>query len=385
MFDNEEKISDEELAHWLAFDCLEGIGLGSRKILLLFERLRSMRTAWGASPEVLRYAPGFDHDLIAKFVQARKSIDPAVILAKLKASGIDAWPFPDPRYPIALKHIHDPPIVLYVNGKPRESDFSYDVAVVGTRKPTPYGQKLAKETARGLSDAGATVISGMAIGTDSLAHWGALEGSGRTIAVLGCGPDVCYPSSNRRLFRQILDEDRGVILSEYFPGTTPEPWRFPARNRIISGLSQGVVVIEGGIQSGSLITAKQAFEQNRDVYAFPGRVDSEMSTGTHKLIADNKAQLVTSYKDVLYYLGWVKSGRNKNEVAVVELFGREKEIYDLLSHEPVHFDALCDSTGMQAGEMSATLTMLELAGVATRMPGDMYVRYTPGSPSASGA
>ncbi|MBY0550706.1 MAG: DNA-processing protein DprA [Candidatus Obscuribacterales bacterium] len=385
MFDNEEKISDEELAHWLAFDCLEGIGLGSRKILLLFERLQSMRTAWGASPEVLRYAPGFDHDLIGRFVQARKTLDPEVILSKLKASGMEAWPFPDPRYPIALKHIHDPPIVLYVHGKPRESDFVHDVAVVGTRRPTAYGQKLAKETARGLSDAGATIVSGLAIGTDSLAHWGALEGSGRTIAVLGCGPDVCYPSSNRRLFRQILDDDRGIMLSEYFPGTTPEPWRFPARNRIISGLCQSVVVIEGGVQSGSLITAKQAFEQNRDVYAFPGRVDSEMSTGTHKLIADSKAQLVTSYKDVLHYMGWVHAARNKNEVAVVELFGREKEIYDLLTLEPVHFDALCDRTGMSAGELSATLTMLELAGVATRMPGDWYVRYTPGSASSTGS
>lgn len=378
MFDNEEKISEEELAHWLAFDCLEGIGLGIRKILLLHDRLRSMKTAWNASAEVLRYVPGFDYELIGRFLEARKHISPSVVLEKLRASGIDAWPLPDPRYPTNLKHIHDPPIVLYVHGKPRPTDFDHDIGIVGTRRPTAYGQKLAKETARGLSDCGATIVSGMAIGSDSLAHWGAIEGSGRTIAVLGCGADVCYPTSNRKLFREILDKDRGLIVSEYFPGTTPESWRFPARNRIIAGLCQGVVVIEGGVQSGSLITAKQAFEQNREVYAFPGRVDSEMSSGTHKLIADQKAQLVTSYKDVLHYMGWVQ-GSIKTDPTVVELFGREKEIYDLLSGEPVHFDTLSDRTGMPAGELSATLTMLELAGVATRMPGDWYVRYIPGS------
>ncbi len=382
MFDYEEKISEEELSYWLAFDCLEGIGLGPRRIMLLHDRLQSMKTAWNASAEVLKYIQGFDHELIGRFIDKRRTMDPARLLEKLKSTGIQAWPVIDQRYPIQLRNIHDPPAILYINGKPRELDFNYGIGLVGTRRPTAYGQKIAKDTGRGLSENRATVISGMAIGIDSLAHWGAIEGGGRTIAVLGCGADVCYPSSNKKLFSEILDKDRGLIVSEYFPGITPEPFRFPARNRVIAGLSQGIVVVEGGLGSGSLITAHQAFEQNRDVFAFPGRVDSEMSAGTNFLIANNKAQLITSYKDVLHHLNWVK-GATTAEPTVVELFGREREIYELLSDDPTHFDTLIERTGMQTGELSATLTMLELGGVATRMPGDWYVRYSV-RPTASG-
>lgn len=378
MFDYEEKISDEELAHWLAFDCMEGIGLGSRRIRQLFDKLQSMKSAWGASAEVLKYVPGFDPELISRFIEKRRSMEPWKVLDKLRATGIQAWPVNDPRYPIALRNIYDPPALLYVNGNVRQNDFEFAIGLIGTRKPSSYGQKLAKDTGRGLSDHGVTVVSGMAIGIDSISHWGALEGSGRTIAVLGCGPDVCYPSSNRKLFNEILSKDRGLIVSEYFPGTSPEPFRFPARNRVISGLSKGVIVVEGGLGSGSLITANQAFEQNREVFAFPGRVDSDMSAGTNKLIASNKAQLISSYKDVLHSLDWVQ-GAISDAPIMVELFGREREIYDLLAaSDPTHFDSLIERTGMSAGELSATLTMLELAGVVTRMPGDWYVRYSSG-------
>jgi DNA processing protein len=280
-------------------------------------------------------------------------------------------------YPYMLRQIHDPPSVLFVNGNLRESDFHHVIAIVGTRSPSSYGQKLAKDVSRGLAHSGAVIGSGLAIGVDSYAHWGAIEGGGRTIAVVATGPDICYPTSNRRLMKAIVD-GHGVILSEYFPGTKPEKWHFPARNRIVSGLAKGIVVVEAGENSGALITARLGFEQNRDVFAFPGRVDSPMSAGTNLLIQKNQAHLVRNFGDVLDALQWVQTSV-REVTTVVELFGREKEIYEMLSNEPTHFDVLVERSGMTAGEMSATLTMLELAGVIARHPGDWYSRQDPGT------
>lgn len=372
MLSDSTKLSDDELACWLAFDRMEGIGLGPNKILQIYDRMQSMVSAWKAPGQAYRDLLRWDSKHISQFLAKRQEMDPEKLLAELRASEIEAWAFADPRYPNLLKHIHDPPAVLYIKGNVRDSDFVHAVGIVGTRRPTTYGQRIAKDVSRELSAYGATVISGMAIGIDSICHWGAIEGGGRTVAVLACGPDYCYPSSNRKLYKSILDNDRGIIISEYFPGTTPETWRFPARNRIISGLSKGLVVVEAGETSGSLITAKLAFEQSRQVFAFPGRIDSEMSRGTHQLVKDLRASLVTSHLDIVKHLDWVTAGIVRDIPTVIELYGREREVYELLSAEPVHFDVLCERTGMPAGEMSATVTMLELAGVALRHPGDWF-------------
>ncbi|MBX9573382.1 MAG: DNA-processing protein DprA [Candidatus Obscuribacterales bacterium] len=372
--EDEKELTEEELAHWVAFSLLNGVG--PKRVQLLDERLGSMVTAWNASPAVLQRMPGFGPETIAAMEQGRKGIDPGKLLQKLKDDNIQVWTLKDSSYPVYLRNIADPPICLFVNGQINFSAFNNVAAVVGTRHPTTYGQKLAKEFARGLSENGVTVISGMAVGIDSLAHWGAIEGGSPTIAVLGCGPDVCYPSSNRKLFKTIVDENKGAIISEYFPGTTPEKFRFPARNRIVSGLSQAVIVVEGGTSSGSLITAKIAFDQSREVFAVPGRVDSPMSEGPHKLIREDRAHICTSHNDVLKEMGWEKvPGKvDGDRPTAVKLYGREKEVYDLVIAEPIHFDTLCERTAMQAGELSATLTMLELAGLLTRLPGDWYER-----------
>lgn len=266
-------------------------------------------------------------------------------------------------------------MVLYMRGQLKPEDAIHSVAVVGTRRPTSYGTRNAKEFGRVLAANGVTVVSGMAVGVDSLAHWGAIEGGGKTVAVLACGADVCYPSSNKPLYQAIVEAERGAVVSEFFPGTRPEGWRFPARNRIISGLSDAVVVIEAGHDSGSLITARLGFEQNRSIFAVPGRVDSPMSRGTNQLIAHHFAQLVLDAPDVLSHLHWISVDRGTEVTTIVELFGREKEIFELISPEPVHFDYLCEKSGMQPGELSATLTMLELAGIVTRHPGDWYSRH----------
>lgn len=372
--EDENKLTEEELAHWVAFSLLNGIG--PKRVQLLDERLGSIITAWNASPAVLQRIPGFGPETIAAMEQGRKGIDPGKLLQKLRDDNIQVWTLKDSSYPIYLRNIADPPICLFVAGQINFSAFNNVAAVVGTRNPTNYGQKLAKDIARGLSENGVTVISGMAIGVDSLAHWGAIEGGSPTIAVLACGPDVCYPSSNRKLYKTILEQNKGAIISEYFPGTQPEKFRFPARNRIVSGLSQAVVVIEGGVTSGSLITARIAFDQSREVFAVPGRVDSPMSEGPHKLIKDIKAHICTGYQDVLQEMSWEKvPGKVEGDKpTAVKLYGREKEVYDLIELEPIHFDTLSDRTAMQAGELSATLTMLELAGLVSRLQGDWYER-----------
>lgn len=374
LIEEDKPLSEEELAHWVAFSLVNGVG--PKRVQMLLERLGSIVTAWNASSLVLQRLPGFGPETIATFEEGRKGIEPAKLLQKLKDDNIQVWTLKDGSYPIWLRNIADPPICLFVKGEISFSAFHNVAAVVGTRRPTSYGQKLAKDIAKGLSENGVTVISGMAVGVDSLAHWGAIEGGSPTLAVLACGPDVCYPSSNRRLYKAIVEDNKGAIISEYFPGTTPEKFRFPQRNRIVSGLSQAVVVVEGEVTSGSLITARMAFEQSREVFAVPGRVDSPMSEGPHKLIREDRAHLCTGHLDVLKEMSWEKvPGKVEgNKPTAVKLYGREKEVYDLIEAEPIHFDTLIERTSMQTGEMSATLTMLELAGLVSRLQGDWYER-----------
>lgn len=369
--------TDNEQAHWLAFDQLSGPGLGVIRLKRLFERLHSMVAVWGASRDELRSLELLKPDVIDSFIERRKAVDPAALLEKVRKENIQAYPLFHPMYPVRLREIHDPPLVLYVNGRLTPDDMLYAIGIVGTRRPSSYGTKYAKEIARNLASAGATVVSGMAVGIDSLAHWGAIEGGGRTVAVLGCGPDVCYPSGNRPLFKALTSGEHGAVVSEFFPGTKPEPWRFPARNRIISGLSKGLAVIEAGETSGSLITAKIAFEQNREVFALPGRVDNPMSSGTNKLLGSQTAHVLYSAEHILKELSWASAPSNGQlPPVVVELFGKEKDVFELISAEPVHFDHLIERSGLHSGELSATLTMLELAGMVERLPGDWYSRQT---------
>jgi DNA processing protein len=365
-----------ELPYWLAFDQLSGVGLGGKRLRMLFDHFLSIEAAWIASAAELRTLPWLKTEQIEQIVQKRKEVNFDQLLETLEKTGVTALPLNHPLYPSRLREIADPPIVLYMKGQLTPQELDHSIAIVGTRRPTTYGQRLAKEFARGLAQAGATVVSGMAVGVDSLCHWGAIEGGGRTVAVLASGPDLCYPTSNKPLYNGLIDGTHGAVLSEFFPGTKPEPWRFPARNRIISGLSKGVVVIEAGATSGSLITADIGFEQSREIFAIPGRVDAPMSMGCNKLIAANKAQLVMNYIDVLNALNWVSVPTPREVPTMVELFGGEKEVFELVTGEPVHFDVLSQKLEMSAGELSATLTMLELAGIVERLPGDWYARQS---------
>jgi DNA processing protein len=366
--------SKEEQSLWLACDAMSGAGMGVARLKMLYERLHSLKAVWTASRQDLRDQQVITDDVIDQFIKKRATIDPAAQLEKLEKTGIRAFPLFHPLYPARLREIHDPPLILYVNGNLHPDFMRTTIGIVGTRKPTRYGQDQAKSISLALAKAGATIVSGMAEGIDSHAHWGAIECGGRTVAVLGCGPDVCYPAGNRPLFKKLIEGEHGAAISEFFPGTTPEPWRFPARNRIVSGLSQAVLVIEAGESSGALITAKLAFEQSREVFSLPGRIDSPMSKGTNKLLKE-MAHVFISPQDLLDEMGWVSTPVGQDVPTVVELYGKEKEVYDLISNEPVHFDHLVERSGLAAGELSATLTMLELAGIVERLTGDWYARH----------
>jgi DNA processing protein len=363
----------EELAYWLAFNMLSGTGLGFRKIKLLHDHFDGLQRAWQAPIKELNILPWLNNSIIERFIEQKKAIEPLVLLDKLENSGISAFSYFHEQYPNALRQINDPPLILFTKGDFSACDFNHSVGIVGTRKPSAYGQKLAKSIAAEFAQTGTLVVSGMAFGVDSLAHWGAISAKGKTVAVLGCGVDICYPGTNKPLYKAIV-EGGGAVVSEYFPGTRPKSWHFPARNRIISGLTPALAVIEAGLESGALITAKLAFEQNREVFAIPGRIDSATSIGTNYLIAKNTAQLFRNAGDIMEEMNWVSKNSEPGTATVVTLQGREMEIYELMSAEPVHFDYLIEKTGMNTGELSAILTMLELAGVVSRLPGDWYSR-----------
>lgn len=372
--DPAEEWTDEEIAHWLAFDQLSGgTGLGAKKVRTLYERFFTLKPLWKASRADLMETKVFTQEQVDSFISQRSTIVPSKLLDTVKKKGVSAYPFFHPNYPPLLRHIDDPPLILYLKGKLKVHELDRSVAIVGTRKSTPYGETYAQKFGGDLASLGVTVISGMAVGIDSCAHWSAIKARGRTVAVLACGVDVCYPTSNKPLYQRLIEDENCAVVSEFFPGTKPEPWRFPARNRIISGLSQGILVVEAGETSGAIITAKIGFEQNRQVFAIPGKIDCPTSMGCNRLISDSTARLVMGCQEMMSDLNWVAVAQSKEVPTIVELFGKEREVMSMVSTEPVHFDVLVEKLAMAAGELSGTLTMLELAGVVKRLPGDWFI------------
>ncbi len=288
-------------------------------------------------------------------------------LEKLGVAIISLW---DEAYPPALRTIYDPPALLYVLGQlPATECF----AIVGARKASQAGCKLTKEISAELAGRNIPIASGLARGIDSAAHLGALE-KGLTVAVLGCGIDRIYPPENKPLFHRIARQ--GSILSEYPPGTPPLPGHFPGRNRIISGISKGVLVVEAAAKSGSLLTAEFALEQGREVFAVPGPVHADGSKGVHRLLKDG-AHLVTEARDILEVL-WPQSamppGRNEENPLAASLSGKTLAVYTALGQEAQHIDQLARKCSLTPMELSAILLHLEFAGGVEQLPGLRYVR-----------
>jgi DNA processing protein len=262
-----------------------------------------------------------------------------------------------------------------VRGELKSGD-KFAVSIVGSRKTTPYGRWFTERVSQDLARYGVTIVSGMARGIDSFAHGGAISGGGRTIAVLGCGVDVIYPSENRNLFAKIIDH--GAILSEFPMGSPPEAGHFPRRNRIISGLSIGVVVVQANEKSGSLITANYALEQGREVFAVPGNVGTESSRGTHRLIKEG-AKLVESSEDILEEIipQWKREGEATQKVEAApkpDLTHEEKSVFELLGETPLHIDAIIRESRLDAGKVSSLLLDLELKGLVSQWAGKGFSR-----------
>ena len=285
-------VDERERAHWVAFNHAPGIG--PRRVRRLLDRFGSLAAAWMASRRELAQAE-LDRRTLEGLDALRRRLEPERELARVRQLGAEAITWQDGAYPARLAAIADPPPLLYVRGGLGAGD-DLPVAVVGTRRPTFYGRDVAERLAAGLAAAGATVVSGLARGIDTCAHRGALRGGGRTVAVLAHGIDFVYPSENRRLADQIVAQ--GALVTDYPAGTHPAGENFPPRNRIIAGLSAGVLVVEAGEGSGALITSHYAAEQGRDVFAVPGPITSPASRGCNLLIQDG-AKLVTGLEDVL--------------------------------------------------------------------------------------
>jgi len=289
-------------------------------------------------------------------------------LDKLNVHIVSLW---DDSYPDLLRAIYDPPVLLYVRGALPGQDA---LAVVGSRMGTEAGLRVTREICAELASRGIVIVSGLARGIDSAAHEGALDAEGVTVGVLGCGIDRIYPPENGRLFRRILE--RGGVVSEYPPGAPPSPGHFPGRNRIISGLSRGVLIVEAAEESGSLITADFALEQGRELFAVPGSVFSGSSVGTNRLLKEG-AHLVTGPADILHAL-WPhvpsRASRREGDDIASTLDGNERIIYELLCEEPVHIDDLVRKTRLTPMEVSAILLHLEIMGGVEQRPGMRYLR-----------
>ena len=360
----------EDIFYWLALSLTPGVG--SILIKRLLDRFKTPEAVFSAPVKELLKIEGLG-EKVAREIQngpLEKGVERELSL--LGKVGGKIVTLKDDDYPKRLRDIYDPPALLYVRGELRRVD-ELAIAIVGSRKTSPYGRWITEKIGQDLARHGVTVVSGMARGIDSVAHMGALQGGGRTIAVLGCGVDVIYPSENRNLFTQIIEH--GAVLSEFPMGSPPEGGHFPRRNRIISGLSMGVVIVEAGSKSGSLITANYALEQGREVFAIPGNVGAQGSRGTNQLIKEG-AKLVESSEDILEEIlpQW---RREEKTLPIIEspapdLTEEEEILYKLLGETPLHIDAIIRESQLDPGKVSSLLLNLELKGLISQSPGKCF-------------
>ncbi|MCB8991224.1 MAG: DNA-protecting protein DprA [Ardenticatenaceae bacterium] len=356
-----------DLKYWIGFNIVKGIG--PAKLQALLDYFASLEQAWQANQAQLEKI-GFDRRAIKSFFETRAALDLDAALAQVQKQGVQVITWDSLDYPAYLREIPNAPPVLYMHGALDEGD-RLAVAVVGTRRLTSYGRKITHDLVVGLVNNGVTIVSGLARGIDAIAHKTALEMNGRTIGVLGSGLDCIYPSEHRQLAQQIA-QGYGAVISEYALGVQPEAKNFPPRNRVISGLSLGVIVIEAGERSGALITSNFALEQGREVFAVPGNINSPASKGTNHLIQQG-AKLVTSVDDVLDELNLkLVVEQTAVQLALPET-AEEAAMIAHLSGQPVHVDELCRATGLPTALVSSTLTMMELKGMVQQVGGMNYV------------
>ncbi|MFH0854698.1 MAG: DNA-processing protein DprA [bacterium] len=360
---------NNDLKYWIAI-AKTGV-VGSTRFKKLGSHFPDMEKAFLASFEELIEA-GIDAKTAEEFISKRKNISPDEETEKMAKENIRAITLTDKQYPALLKEIYDAPPVLFYKGNIEILD-EPGIGVVGSRKISSYGQQTTPFLVKPLAKRGMVITSGLALGVDAIAHSAALEVQGKTTAVLGSGLDKAniYPSHHRYLSDQIVEKN-GVIISEYTVGTPPLNYNFPQRNRIISGLSLGVLIIEAAEKSGALITAKTALDQNREVFAAPGSVFSPTSRGTHALLKKG-AHLATSADDIIEILDFKKIVEYNENKKIIPETEEQKRILENLTDEPIHIDSLCRNLKMDAPILSSALMMMEMKGMAKNLGGSMYV------------
>ncbi|HET6314772.1 MAG TPA: DNA-processing protein DprA [Chloroflexia bacterium] len=344
-------------------------GVGAARVRRLLDYFGSVETAWHATLGDL-LASGLDARSAMSLVETRRTASVESDLERLAKLGGRALSWEDDEYPQRLKETGSMPPVLYMLGEVTPQD-AWAVGIVGTRRATHYGKEATERITAGLVEAGVSVVSGLARGIDTVAHRAALEAGGRTLAVLGSGLDVVYPPENRNLARQITEEGLGAVLTEYPLGTQPDAVNFPPRNRIISGLSLGVLVVEAAEKSGALITVEFALEQGRDVFAVPGPLTSRLSEGTNSLIKKG-AKCVTQAADILEELHLNMVTEHVAAVRALPSDPTERMLLAHLQDDPQHIDHLTNLSGLPASTVSAVLTMMELKGLVRCIGGMQY-------------
>lgn len=351
---------------YIGFNLVRGIGAVRLKSLVDF--FGRIEIAWQAPADALS-AAGLPAAVVENLLIVRRETCLEEILENALREGIQVITWEDDQYPQRLKAIEQSPPVIYARGAISLED-DWSVAIVGTRRVTSYGRQVTEELASFLANNHITVISGLARGVDAAAHQAVIKNGGRTLAVLGCGVDVVYPPEHKKMADAIVEN--GALISDYPPGTAPESGNFPPRNRIISGLARAVVVVEAGVESGALITARYAGEQGREVFAVPGSIYAPMSKGTNRLIFDGAAPLL-KMEDVLQSLDIEKVQAYKQARLFLPADEMEKKILAELGDEPVHIDEIRAGANISAAEAISKLTMLELTGHVRNVGGMNYV------------
>jgi DNA processing protein len=356
-----------DVRYWVGFNRVYGVG--PAKVRALIDHFGDLETAWNADLNALREA-GLDRRAIENLVNVRKTLDLDQEIERVQKTGARILIWDDPDYPPLLKNLPDAPPVLYIKGQLTAADREWTVAIVGTRRATAYGRQVAEMLATDLVHNGITIVSGLARGIDAYAHEAALKAGGRTLGVLACGIDQVYPPEHAKLAARMIEQ--GALLTEAPCGSPPEGGNFPARNRIISGLSLGTIVVEAAETSGALITSDRALEQGREVFAVPGHIFAKSSLGTHRLLKDG-ATLVTSAQDVLEALNLQMVTAHSEARAMIPEDPTEAKLFALLSSEPTHIDYIVRECGLPVAQVSSTLALMELKGSVRQIAGMQYV------------
>lgn len=360
------EVSKRNILIWLS-----SLNIGNKNIEKIYNQLDDLRNLWYMSVNNINKLNNIGSQVKEKIIKNRNEEYLKNVLNILEERNVDVITIYDKNYPEYLKNIYDRPYVLYTKGSIIKDD-EFAVAVVGSRKSTAYGKWVTEKLVKDLTKFGITIVSGLAAGIDSIAHKAAIESNGRTIAVLGNGLDVIYPKRNKELYREI--EKKGAIVTEYFLGVEPYKYNFPQRNRIISGLSLGVIIVEAKEKSGSLITCHHALEQGKEVFAVPGNINSIFSRGTNKLIKEG-AKLVMDVEDILEEL-YVLQERvrevKKENIDYSNLSQMEIKVVELIKEGPVHCDIIVYKTGMNISTINSILTILELKGIIKEIGGGYF-------------